>query len=85
MATTGPLTYDPVTKHLVCARCDAAVTGVLLPIKPRERPRAWPAASEVIVDVHVDGAATTLFPCGHPYETETYLFAQAVDQMPAER
>jgi hypothetical protein len=69
MATTEPLGYDVDAKQLTCGQCGQPVTGVLVPVAGRERPRAWPV-SEVIVDVMVQNEPTTLHPCGHPYETD---------------
>lgn len=69
MAALEPLSLTPIGE-LACAECGRTVTGILLPIRARLRPRANPEGSEIIADVIVDGAESALEPCGHSYPTD---------------
>jgi hypothetical protein len=68
MAALDPLTLT-AAGDLACATCGEPVTGILMPLSARLRPRAVPDASEIIADVIV-GTDATLQPCGHPYQTD---------------
>jgi len=68
MAALDPLNLD-ANGNLTCADCGQPVTGILLPVSARLRPRVDPEGSEIIADVVV-GTDATLQPCGHPYPTD---------------
>jgi hypothetical protein len=68
MGALDPLNLD-TDGRLTCADCGQPVTGILLPISARQRPRADPQGSEIIADVVIDATAS-LHPCGHPYPTD---------------
>ncbi len=64
-----PFSYDAENKRLTCAECGEPVNGILLPIRPEERPRTY-LRNELLVDVVVDSAGGIIQPCGHEYRLE---------------